>query len=564
MPSTHYVREKYRPHGPHISQLQTRGISPVSDGTCVDNGFLPPSSQRTPNESELALAQARFKALLKALDDYSYPPLTSSVMREWLHCDPTSLASTIWFVGISEDCRTSRWINFITSLTSDCRRYSSAAGFKDALRDMATRKSADMWSIRGETLRQVSITSDSLDVIKLATNLIRSCRLTGLLFRTKILDISQFLRFVESMLPLNRLSHVDLLIDSERVLGLYEFFVAAGDSLCGLRTSDLLALRENLDRPFRLRNSWLPRSFPRVEDVMELYHVLQTFTTLSNYPHLAKYVQSLEIRDFPKSQHEGQSTIFPRGLRNCINLRYCVWTRDGSLNDEIIRNLSELKQLQSLTINGHSTSEYNESLLLQIRGLHDVSLIMPSLDVVDILSDWAAVSDLRSLELICKSSSYVTNDKLDTLASACPNLERLRLIGCVKVTHVGLYKILSSNRNGLTDLGLEGLSPNFDIHQFAIRACGHLKRLKAITLTIDKEEKFGNWTASVAALLQQAPLQQLQIYSTGTRPRDTSDDEHWMLLSLDVIDNICRRCVALEQLFVTIQQSDLAWHYRRL
>ncbi|KAJ8522413.1 hypothetical protein ONZ45_g1000 [Pleurotus djamor] len=303
--------------------------------------------------------------------------------------------------------------------------------------------------------------------------------------------------------------------------------------------------------------------------------VLQTFTTLSNCPNLAKYVQSLEIRDFPKAQHEGRSNIFSRGLRNCINLRHCVWTRDGSLNDEIIRSLSELKQLQSLTINGHSTSEYNERLLLQIRGLRDVSLIMPSLGVVDTLSDWAAVSSLRSLELICKSSSYVTNDKLDALASACPNLERLRLIGCVKVTHVGLYKILSSNSNGLTDIGLEGLSPNFDIHQFATRACSYLKRLSAITLTIDKEDIFGDWITSVIALLQQAPLQQLQIYSTGTRPGDPSDDQHWtrlinqhcdrltrfsihrMLLSLDVIDNICRRCVVLEQLFVAIQQSDL-------
>jgi hypothetical protein len=40
-------------------------------------------------------------------------------------------------------------------------------------------------------------------------------------------------------------------------------------------------------------------------------------------------------------------------------------------------------------------------------------------------------------------------------------LEHLYIVGCPKVTHTGVWHIVSSSFNGLVGLGLESLAPSF-------------------------------------------------------------------------------------------------------
>jgi hypothetical protein len=48
-------------------------------------------------------------------------------------------------------------------------------------------------------------------------------------------------------------------------------------------------------------------------------------------------------------------------------------------------------------------------------------------------------------------------------------LDQLFIIGCPKVTHRGIGEIVSTNRNGLTGIGLERLSPAFvSLQPFAV------------------------------------------------------------------------------------------------
>ncbi len=121
-----------------------------------------------------------------------------------------------------------------------------------------------------------------------------------------------------------------------------------------------------------------------------------------------------------------------QGLKNCVNLRRCTWTRDGSLTSEILQALlcasanvepdSEIKDipleyfhkeeltmrlenhgLRELEVNGHD-GYYNRVLLLGFVGLERISLIMPSAPVVALLPTWASLNHktLRKLTLICK------------------------------------------------------------------------------------------------------------------------------------------------------------------
>ena len=104
---------------------------------------------------------------------------------------------------------------------------------------------------------------------------------------------------------------------------------------------------------------------------------------------------------------------------------------------------------------------------------------MPSVPVVCQLKPWlsATGATLRSLTLICKvrsqvvivvwahtssqASSILTDGILEAIAPSLVNLEHLNLTGCPKVTHHGVWAIVSSSTNGILGLALEGVMHKF-------------------------------------------------------------------------------------------------------
>lgn len=153
--------------------------------------------------------------------------------------------------------------------------------------------------------------------------------------------------------------------------------------------------------------------------------IILLFRTLSRCPHLARYVEKLgeslliclatsiphgtlvEIRDFPKAlsadRHSELLQVCAQGTTNCVNLRSCTWTRDGSLHSAVLESLSGCPHLHELEINGND-SGYDPILLTQFSRLSKLSLIMPSAHVLDIFPAWISITGetLRSLTIICK------------------------------------------------------------------------------------------------------------------------------------------------------------------
>jgi hypothetical protein len=123
-----------------------------------------------------------------------------------------------------------------------------------------------------------------------------------------------------------------------------------------------------------------------------------------------------EIREFPKAFSRFATTAISisntvtAGLENCVNLRSCTWTRDGSLNSSILQAIQKCTKLQELEINGHSEGNYDPDILLQFTTLRKLSLIMPSAPTIDTLSPWLRTSgtSLLSLTLICKVSALLS------------------------------------------------------------------------------------------------------------------------------------------------------------
>lgn len=55
----------------------------------------------------------------------------------------------------------------------------------------------------------------------------------------------------------------------------------------------------------------------------------------------------------------------------------------------------------------------------------------------------------------------MTDTILSSLAPNLIELDGLHIAGCPKVTHEGIWALLSTNTTGIVGLGLEGLSPKF-------------------------------------------------------------------------------------------------------
>ncbi|KAI0767578.1 hypothetical protein C8Q74DRAFT_1281089 [Fomes fomentarius] len=311
--------------------------------------------------------------------------------------------------------------------------------------------------------------------------------------------------------------------------------------------------------------------------------VIKVFRTLAEYPHLAKLVQQLAIRDFPKAlQSEEYDQILDAclaGIRNCVNLRTCTWTRHGSLTSSVLETLADCSRLQELEINGENTGYYDPMILPRFSHLRKLSLIMPSAAVANTLLPWtrSASATLQYLSIICKSSTRINNDILHEIAPYTTNLEYIYFVGCPKLTHEGLWALLSTNYRGIVALGMEGLSTAFDMRIFSencIRA-GTLSRLRSITLTVDDHTSLAEWQQHVLDLLSSAPLQQFHISTIGGHVGHRLSDDfcsaivsahgsrltrfsvHRMRTSINAIADICQRCIVLQQLFIVVDQNDM-------
>ncbi|KAJ7349672.1 hypothetical protein DFH08DRAFT_996922 [Mycena albidolilacea] len=350
---------------------------------------------------------------------------------------------------------------------------------------------------------------------------------------------------------------------------------------------------QHLAHACRVNKTFYEFGIPRLYERASIYSwhkhakmkVVCLFNTLAHYPRLAKYVLRLEIRDFPKvstSLGGGDlEELVLAGLKNCVNLRTCTWTRDGALNSAVLRVLQASDTLDELEINGHSDGHYDASILEGFVHLRRMSLIMPSADVVGRLSTWVARTgpQLQSLTLICKTSPLVTDSVLLALAPNLVHLEQFSLTGCLRVTHHGISAILSHNAAGLRALALEGLAPKFEIASLAAHCASTpsvLARLHSFTLSVHTPA----WLMHGLTLLAHAPLLEIiQLYAADPLflhptaaaetdgfwralvdahgPRLTRVSVHRMAISLRAVEDVCVRCPALRQLFVVVDPMAL-------
>ncbi|EJU01263.1 hypothetical protein DACRYDRAFT_116468 [Dacryopinax primogenitus] len=204
--------------------------------------------------------------------------------------------------------------------------------------------------------------------------------------------------------------------------------------------------------------------------------------TLAERSEVARWVKHIDVRDFyrdfefPLGQGEDRDTVFEhceRGLANCVNLESCIWPRYGTLTTQMLVALASLPRLQRLDINAYSGS-YEPADLIRVRQIRALELAMPSKAVVAVLRRWLSAIcvdgtdeergteiGLRELKIICHS---------------------FHLCDCPNADHIVVYTILRGCSLRLEDLGLESMSPDFDLKELATGL--KLPRLKSLTLML--------------------------------------------------------------------------------
>ncbi len=117
--------------------------------------------------------------------------------------------------------------------------------------------------------------------------------------------------------------------------------------------------------------------------------------------------------------------------------------------------------------------------------------------------------------------------------------------------------------------------------EFAHR-CEHrnaLRNLQSITLTVHTQTSVPVWTKHVVGMLSASPLLRFHVSTVGGEYGQEISDEfcskivdshgerlqrfsvHRMRIGLEAVEDICRRCVVLEELFVVVEQESLVRYF---
>ncbi|WFD44159.1 hypothetical protein MPSI1_002825 [Malassezia psittaci] len=231
----------------------------------------------------------------------------------------------------------------------------------------------------------------------------------------------------------------------------------------------------------------------------------------------------------PAEDLEALEENIVRSLHATINLRELCWTRDGSLNDRVLRTMFDnLQQLRKLELTGNSKL-WSPALLCEVipKSVCDLQIVLPDRNVIQYLPRLIkSVRRLEAFSLFCMNTSWVTDALLTELA---PNtsLRRLTLVGCKAVHGPGILSLAQTG--DLSMLALEGLMLRPETFHSLLP---YTRKVSSLTVTYPKHnEDVSLFFSSLTELICSCEnLTSLTLYArSGSAPAlhgdDSSDSE---------------------------------------
>ncbi|KAK8850569.1 hypothetical protein IAR55_004487 [Kwoniella newhampshirensis] len=213
--------------------------------------------------------------------------------------------------------------------------------------------------------------------------------------------------------------------------------------------------------------------------------------TLHKHPELCELVHKLDVRFFPLAARGSERSELDDQVQQAIshmcNLQSLVWTRDRSINPALLEKISDLDHLRSLEITGHSYRYYDAALFGCMPALEDLRIMMPDpnlksklVGVVSALGQRKR-GGLKSLGIICQTSSLIDDAILKAMAPHLTALRRLTLWGCSRVTRDGVFTILDEANDNVVELSLDALPHS---RLLDLTSAPPLPQLTTLSLTI--------------------------------------------------------------------------------
>ncbi|KAI0372450.1 hypothetical protein BV20DRAFT_1062018 [Pilatotrama ljubarskyi] len=175
--------------------------------------------------------------------------------------------------------------------------------------------------------------------------------------------------------------------------------------------------------------------------------IISPFAAILEHPNLASHVRYIDIRAIPTMKFAPHPKFLhdcSRTLSLCKNLGSFTCTLD--VMPAFLLSLQAKDGLESMRFIGNLTTDQAEQLV-QISGLREVTVDTSSWNVVNVLPRWLETLRPTLMSLTLYSIQSLNVEILETVLPNLPNLTRLHVVGCPKVDHTAVLRLLSHTPN---------------------------------------------------------------------------------------------------------------------
>ncbi|KZT26178.1 hypothetical protein NEOLEDRAFT_1113568 [Neolentinus lepideus HHB14362 ss-1] len=315
---------------------------------------------------------------------------------------------------------------------------------------------------------------------------------------------------------------------------------------------------------FRLSQS---KKYPRVQS---------PFGAVMAHPDFAIHVRHIDIRRVPVTR--SGSIHHPEFIRDCTQVisaanNLTSFTLTVDILPSFLLALQGKERLRDLRIYANLTTEQSKKLV-DIRGLHNLTLDYASWTLIDMLPTWARVLSPSLTSLTLYMASDLNELVLRQVLCKLPNLTGLHVIGCGKTDHVAVLKLATLFTPRLESLSMttwENPHPLPD----DLGALPYLRHLALDThcsmppppstpsLWTTLFKKTADWScplSSVTLKLSERVLVADNFIKTLLDAHDSTLRNLFFVhcrLSIDSLKNICQRCRELEKLGIGVPVREI-------
>ncbi|KAI0356948.1 hypothetical protein OH77DRAFT_1495200 [Trametes cingulata] len=300
--------------------------------------------------------------------------------------------------------------------------------------------------------------------------------------------------------------------------------------------------------------------------------IISPFAAILEHPNLASHVRHIDIRAIPTMKYAPHPKFLhdcSRTMSLCKNLGAFTCTLD--VMPAFLLSLQAKDGLESMRFIGNLTTDQSEQLA-QISGLRELTIDTSSWNLVNALPKWMERLRPTLVSLTLYSIQSLNVDILETVLPDLPNLTRLHVVGCPRVDHTAILRLLSHTPN------LESLAfTSYDSSRPLPPVISPLPRLRHLALDTQYAptptvSTPALWTTMInLTRTWSCPLKSLtlrlsdKIAVADSFITNLVDSHHATLrhlailnctLTTDSVAKICRKCTELERFALSFPAKD--------